>query len=392
MKIALFSPLNPVETGISDYTEEMLFELAKYFAIDLYIDHGYVPSNKEIQSYFNIIPFDFHKFNASEYDEIIYQMGNNYTGHCYIYEALKRYPGIVVLHDYVLQGFYAERFLESGDFNEYQQLLKKYYFQKGEKIARDTTERMPFPIWETEKAFEYPLNEEIIEYAKVLIVHSEFIKKRIQKKTNKPVIKINQHGHPVKTFNIERIRKELGLEKDDFFISSVGFVNKNRRYDVILRAISELNDPRVKYVIVGKDRGNILDNVMSENYKNIIIKGYLPLTELEGLICASDICINLRYPAMGESSASLLRMMGYGKPTLVTNFGSYAEFPDYCVLKINPDIDEKDMIKRYITALIDDVDFRFSVGREAREYVNKESCIKKCTDEYARVIKEENRV
>jgi glycosyltransferase involved in cell wall biosynthesis len=389
MKIALFSPLNPIRTGISDYTEEMLFQLAKYFDIDVYIGQGYTPTNKEIRSHFKIIPFDAQKFNPSEYDEIVYHIGNDYPNNRSAYEALKKYPGIVVLHDYVLQGFYAERFSETKDFNEYLQLLKKYYFKKGEEIARNVAEPMSAPIWETEESFEYPLNEEIVEYAKALIVHSNLVKERIQRVTKKPVVKINQHGYSVKTFDTDKVRSELGIDKEGILVLSTGFVSKNRRYNLILPTLSEMKNPKLKYVITGKDRGHILDDIMQDDYDHVILKGHLSLGKLEGLISASDICINLRYPTMGESSASLLRMMGYGKPILVTNFGSYTEIPDYCVIKINPDIDEKEMIKRFVNALISDVDFRLSVGREAREYVERECSIEKCTEEYARFIKEQ---
>lgn len=387
MKIALFSPLNPVKTGISDYTEEMLFPLNKYMDIDLYIDESYLPVNKEIQSHFAIMPFRINEFNPSKYDEIVYHMGNYYAGHKYIYEALKRFSGIVVLHDCVLQGFYAERFSETKNFEEYRQLLRKYYFQKGEEIARHTAQKIPSPIWESDEAFEYPLNEEIIEHARALIVHSNFVRNRIKKVTSKPVAKINHHGHFIKTFDTDKIRKELGCENEDILICSTGFVNKNKRYDIILSSIAELDRYKIKYVIAGLDRGNILDNVWNENLKNVIVLGHLPIRDLEGLICASDICINLRYPTMGESSSSLLRKMGYGKPTLVSNFGSYAELPDYCVLKIYPDIDEKEIIKRYITALISDKDFRLSIGREAKDYIQKECSIEKCAAEYAAFIK-----
>jgi hypothetical protein len=90
---------------------------------------------------------------------------------------------------------------------------------------------------------------------------------------------------------------------------------------------------------------------------------------------------------MGESSGSLIRMMGYGKPTLITDHGSYAEFPDYCAIKVSPDIDEKEMIKRSVTALALDEDFRLSLGREAQKYIDENCDIKKCAREYAGFIK-----
>lgn len=388
LKIALFSPLNPVKTGISDYTEEMLLELSEYFDIDIYIDTGFQPENLEITSSFKVILFDPNSFDPSSYDEIVYHMGNFYEGHKYIFEGLKRFSGVVVLHDLVMQGFYAERYNSTGDFDEYHNLLYMYYGQKGGEIAQDVFERKSFPIWESDKALQFPLNEEIIEHAKALIVHSDFVRGRVQAKTDKPVVTIPHHSHELKPFNTEEIRAQLGVEPDEILICSAGFINKNKRFDRILPALQELKDIKFKLVIAGKDRGNLLENYLTAKMSYILVKGHLPIEELEGLISASDICINLRYPTMGESSGSLLRMMGYGKPTLVTNYGSYAEFPDYCVLKVDPDLDEKELIKRFVRALAEDSDFRQSVGREAKEYVQKECSIEKCAGEYARFIKE----
>lgn len=390
MKIALFSPLNPVSTGIADYTEEMLGELARYFEIDLYIDPGYQPVNKEELASFRIYPFEASRFDPEAYHEIVYHMGNYYAGHRYIYEGLKRFPGIVVLHDYVLQGFYAERFEATRDFEDYRGLLNKYYGEKGKEIAQGILERHPVPIWESEQAFYFPLNEEILEHAKALIVHSDYVKNRVQVKTQKPIVKIPHHGHILQEFDVAAIRQRLKVKEDEVMICSAGFVNKNKRYDRILAALTEMPDLKYIYVIAGKDRGRILQNYLPRKHPQILLLDHMPIRELEGLIAASDICINLRYPTMGESSGSLLRMMGYGKPTLVTNYGSYAEFPDYSVLKVEADIDETNMIKRYLQALASDEEFRSAVGREAAEYVRNECSIAKCARAYAHFIEEQH--
>jgi hypothetical protein len=103
MKIAVFSPLNPVKSGISDYTEELLPELAKEASLDVYIDGGYKPSNPGLAEQYRIVAFDAESFEPDAYDAVLYHMGNFYDAHRYIYECLKRFPGIVVLHDYVMQ-------------------------------------------------------------------------------------------------------------------------------------------------------------------------------------------------------------------------------------------------------------------------------------------------
>ncbi len=387
MKIAYFSPLNPVKSGISDYSEEILPFLSEYFDIDLLIDPSWQPKSHTIINAFDLVPFEDASFNPSRYDAIIYHMGNDYKAHRCIYDSLKKYPGIVVLHDLVLQGFYAERYDETGDFHSYRKLLEKHYSDRGTRIAERIRLKLPDLIWESEKALEYPLNEEVLEAAKAVIVHSDFVKERIRSKVNKPVIKINHHGHINKEFDAEQTRKSLGIGKDEILICSAGYINKNKRYESILSALSEIGEFPFKYLIAGKDRGGLLENYVKGDEPYLIKLGHLPIGKLEEIIDASDMCINLRYPTMGESSGSLLRMMGYGKPTLITDYGSYAEFPDYCAVKILPDIDEKEMIKRSVTALALDADFRISLGREAKNFVDKECDIKRCAREYAGFIK-----
>ena len=43
-----------------------------------------------------------------------------------------------------------------------------------------------------------------------------------------------------------------------------------------------------------------------------------------------------------------------------------------------------------MTGLIEDPDFRQSVGREAKEYVRADCSIEKCASEYARFIEEKD--
>jgi glycosyltransferase involved in cell wall biosynthesis len=386
IKIALFSPLKPVKSGIADYVEEMLFELAEYMNIDILVSRDTEPETQKIKKHFKIIPFEKKKFRPDDYDEIVFQMGNSYLPHKYMHEAMKEIEGIVVLHDYVLQGFYAGMYFTTRDFSAYSSILKKFYGYKGEKIAKDIASRSPRPIWDTEEGMDYPLNEEVISSAKALIVHSDFVRNKIKENWDKPVITIPSHSYPQKSFDIPKTRKELGLSENDILIGSFGFINWNKRFHIILPAIAELNIPRLRYLIVGEDGSNILQNLIDKNTKNIIHKSYIPLEDFEKLINACDICINLRYPTMGETSGSLIRMMGYGKPVLVTNVGNYAEFPDHCVFKIDPDIDEEETIKRSIHTLIQNADFRESMGREAANYIQETCSIPISAKKYADFI------
>ena len=52
--------------------------------------------------------------------------------------------------------------------------------------------------------------------------------------------------------DVQSKRKELGIDPDDYVIISVGELNNNKNHQEVLRAISRINDDKVKYLIVGK--------------------------------------------------------------------------------------------------------------------------------------------
>ena len=47
-----------------------------------------------------------------------------------------------------------------------------------------------------------------------------------------------------------------------------------------------------------------------------------------GYLAACDIVLNLRYPTVGENSGTLMRALGLGKAVVVSDVGSFSEFPD----------------------------------------------------------------
>lgn len=55
------------------------------------------------------------------------------------------------------------------------------------------------------------------------------------------------------------IRQELQLHKDAFLCISVGELNENKNHQVVIKALGQLKDPDIHYVICGK--GNQLENL-----------------------------------------------------------------------------------------------------------------------------------
>src|SRR5215208_3572277 len=130
MKIAFFSPLNPVQSGISDYSEELLTALAgakvggQPLDIDIFVNKGYEPSNQEVAEKFDILPANEFRRLSAGYNATIYQMGNS-AAHAYIYNQLMRSPGIVVMHEFVLHHLRVWMTLNGGKRKEYVSIMEQ---------------------------------------------------------------------------------------------------------------------------------------------------------------------------------------------------------------------------------------------------------------------------
>ena len=133
MRLAWFTPLAPVRSGISAYSREILPRLGRTHTIDVYLDRvvatteetaaGGADTSVRIRSAF-AFPF---AHDARPYDLIVYQLGNA-TCHDYMWPYLLRYPGLVVLHDGQLHHSRALCLLRAGRSPDYAAELREKQF------------------------------------------------------------------------------------------------------------------------------------------------------------------------------------------------------------------------------------------------------------------------
>ncbi|BBI35678.1 glycosyltransferase family 4 protein [Cohnella abietis] len=399
-KVAYFSPLNPIRSGISDYSEDILPYLAKSFEIDLYVPTGFVLENESIKSEFSVRFFsEFErKYRNEAYDIIIYHMGNNYEAHREIYDLFLRYPGIVVLHDYSLHHFFASKTLAQGHNEQYCDEMLYSHVDNGLEQARRFLSNKIRPLWET-ASLTYPLNLRILNRAQAVIVHSEFANKLLRDQASYvPIFSV-----PMPSTHVSRLedlqqekeaaRQALGIAGDDIVIASLGHANPTKRIHKVIEVLSYLKKnkqlKRFKYYVVGEVATSYHLREMVKQYglqDHVIITGYVKLDEFETYIAASDICVNLRYPTQGESSASLLKILGHGKPVIATNIGSFGEFPAEIVHKVGYDDSEVSAIAKAIVQICESD--QHMIQKQVLEFVNRHHTLQICADQYANLVDE----
>ena len=344
MKIGYCSPFNPMKSGISDFSEELVPVLTTQ--VEVVVFSPTALENKNIEKCCEIHPLkdlDNYKLRKS-LDIIVYHVGNSYSCHGEIVDYMQKYPGILELHDVGLHHFVAEQISKKQDWSSYVDLSEYSHGMKGRKIAEDFLAGKISAPWDTYSS-EMTMTRPFVECARGIIVHSEFAKQMVLGIYDKnPITSIMLHTERI-TEDAEKFkrscREKLGLSKNELIIGSFGFATHQKRIIQILDALKKIKkdgNSSFRYLIVGEaqEELKIKEKIQERNLDdNVIVTGFTELEEFKAYMGACDFCLNLRYPTQGESSASLHRMLGMGKPIIVTDIGTFSDYPDEIVKKVS---------------------------------------------------------
>lgn len=402
-KIALLTPLHPLKTGIADYIEEMLPYIRKSFGdlytIDIFIDH-YTPSNEDTKTNHRILEMDDFEKVHNDYDLSIYQMGNN-NYHLKIYNYAMKYPGLLVMHDFAIHHLVAFVFLDQmKDDVAYFQAVQDNHGKEARDQAYQRAVDGKLGLWETD-AITYPMNRTIIQQSKGVIVFSEYSKKRIiDYGDHIPVHRVYLHcsgkAQLITRNETENARKILGirLQNKEILVCVFGFIGKAKRPYSILEATHQLINKgyRIRLIFVGQLQGDCKDfpeKIKKTGMKkNVSLTGFTSSEDFDRYVKAADICISLRYPTMGETSGVLMRALRYGKPSIVTNIGTFQEFPNDTVIKIGYENTEIEELSNALQRLIDHPEERQVLSNNGVKYAAQHLEPQLTADSFASFAKE----
>lgn len=340
-KIAMFTPLPPIESGISDYSEDIITALCTYCDIDVYIDDGYETTMNLPE---NVRVFHYSKYDIkhTEYHDTVYQMGNS-EYHFYMYPYIQKYRGTLVLHDYNLHGaIYHYAINQRGNYRIYNKMIcEDVLKQEADAYVKELKNATTGP-----RIYEMELNGIVTNYADRIIVHSKDAKKKLLKKDisrNVEVLASYAKIEPIVEKDFVKIQN--GYNKNDTIIAAFGGVHETKRVVPILKAFSILKEEfgNVKLLFVGKLADSVRDefnSIIAEKQLKEVVKvtGYIELDRFRNYIDMTDICLNLRYPYNGETSGSLMRILAKGKCVVVNDIGSFGEIPSEVCVKL-PSVD-----------------------------------------------------
>jgi glycosyltransferase involved in cell wall biosynthesis len=351
-RIAYFSPLYPTQSGISEYSTELLKELAKHVSVDVFAD------NPKAISLCGQHKLQLHP--ASKFEELwrhyslaLYQVGNS-TYHSWILEILGNHPGLIVFHDFNLHNFLFHHAIEKGDELTY---LCAMAFQYGEKGLLLAEEQLKARAAIDQYIQQYPLNSAILLFAKSAISVGKKITEYLTSQVTPPVkiIPLGANSLDDSYLKTQRSlsRKLLGLSELDFVFFVGGLIEREayhqKRLELCLQVFKQVLDqvPDSRLLI-----GGIIDDHvfarLEEDVSRLELTGHVLLRgckdfpqDLDLCACASDVSINLRCAANALASGSTIKDLSRGLPVIASNNELYGEFPDDCVWKVDEEVEEE---------------------------------------------------
>lgn len=388
MRVAWVSPLPPASSGIADYSAILLRRLAEHLDLELFYDGGVSP-DETLAGRWPCRPVRELPALAAGFDLVVYQIGNSAPHHAASLEVALEVPGVVVLHEYMLHHLIRGVTLARGDAAGYLEEMRYAAGSSGEMAAKRLLDtHYPVDTWS------FPLFERLVDRSRAVLVHNEFARQRIL--SSRPLARVGKLPMPIEVDELRpatleerrQLKVQMGLDPESFVLASFGFVTPHKRLEVALPAFAKLRErhPSARFAIVGEcsPHYDFAAALARFGDDGVEVVGRATEAEFDDWMRLADAGINLRHPTGGETSASFIRLLSFGRPAIVNQVGAFAEVPEGACLQLPLDGFEEATLLAYLTALVERPGLADQIGRQARAYAvaehRAESAAAACLD------------
>jgi glycosyltransferase involved in cell wall biosynthesis len=370
VRVAYYSPLPPERSGIADYSALLLPALERRLEV--------------------VVVARRARRRRPRADVRLYHVGNNAEAHGWIVEELRRAPGIVALHDFVLHHLVAGLTLGRGDRSGYLDAMQAEAGLVGRSLAHAVIDGLLPPLWEV-RPQEFPLTRAVSGLADGLIVHSRLVEREARAAGYEgPIWRIPMPAWADPPDSPAMLPRDAAP-----VIGCLGRLNPAKRIPELVQAFRLVRErfPEALLVLAGhRTAGLDLDSLLARHLlrvgRDAVVFDHVDESHLWSLMSACDICVNLRFPTMGETSAAALRVLSLGKPLVVSDVGWFSELPDSVVAKVPVDEWELETLVRTLMLLAERGDVREALGSAGRAYVRDEHDLERSADLYVAALEE----
>jgi glycosyltransferase involved in cell wall biosynthesis len=353
-----YSPLPPARTGVADYAGRLLAELRRHGNVEV------APQRSDIA---------------------LYHLGNNRL-HAAIYRRALEHPGVVVLHDAVLHHF----FLGQLDREAYIEEFAYNYGDWSRGLAADLWRERAGSAAD-DRYFRFPMLRRIVERSRAVVVHNPGAARMVREHAPAtPVIEI-PHFFDAPDLppaaEVIRYRQKLGIEAGGFVFGIFGYLRESKRLESVLQAFRRLPEGAA-LLVAGASVSTDLERTVAPllHHPGVIRLPYLAPRGFWLAASAADACINLRYPAAGETSGITIRMMGMGKAVLLSDAEECSLFPEDACIRVAAGIAERESLWRHMGLLTSLPEVARSIGQRGARHIRENHRIEEAARRYWKVL------
>lgn len=388
-KLAYVSPLPPERSGISDYSAELLPELAAFYDIEVIVEQERV-DDPWVEKNCILRNAAWLRANAGTYDRVLYHFGNSHF-HQHMFQLLEDVPGVVVLHDFFLSGI--SGYMEGNGFAP-GFWGRALYDSHGYPAFRERFQSQDY----ASVVRRYPCNVGVLRRSLGVIVHSENSLRLADQWYGEgaskqwqivPLLRVPAAlGDRVQSRAVAR--RTLGIGEQDFVICSFGMLAPTKLNHRLLSAFQRsllAKKQNCKLIFVGESGTDEYSTNLARQIQdcgqphNIQVTGWTDMSTFRLYLAAADVGVQLRTDSRGETSAAVLDCMNYGLPTVVNANGSMADLPDEAVWKLPDDFADEEL-SAALDVLWRDSTRRIQLGERASEIVRTRHAPAECAVGY----------
>jgi glycosyltransferase involved in cell wall biosynthesis len=332
MRLAWFSPIPPVPSGIATCSAELVGQLEGRHLIDVYIDAagatGPGPRSRGRSA---------HEFvwqhRVKPYDLTVYQVGNS-SHHDYMWPYLFRYPGLTVLHDAHLHHARAAALLRTMRSADYRDEFVANHPEADPDLAE-----LAIAGFDNHLYYSWPMTRLVVQASRLTAVHGDLTARALRADLPDAAITTVRlaHGSAVTEHHARALRARLtgkyAIRPDAVVFGVFGGLTPEKRIPQVLDALASIlpHTPSAHLLLAGAPashydvHGDVRHRSLDEH---VTITGYLETDEaLTEHIAACDVSLNLRWPTAREMSGPWLRALAAGRPTVITDLAHLADVP-----------------------------------------------------------------
>ncbi len=344
MTVGFYSPMPPARTGVADYAAALLAELRRHGNVEL---------------------------APARCDVALYHLGNNAL-HASIYRRALERPGVVVLHDSVLHHFLLSQLSEAA-------YIEEFVYNYGEwnrGRARDLWRGRASSAADN-RYFDSPLLKRAADRALAVVVHNPAAGEVVR--AHAPQVRAVEIPHlfqpPPAASEADRLRyrQSLGIPPGAFLFGMFGYLRESKRLIPALRAFAEIHRelPDTAMLVAGDFVSRDLARAAAPllGAPGVVRLPHLSDNEFWLAAASVDACVNLKYPAAGETSGIAIRLMGLGKPVILSDSPESARYPEDACLRVPSGAAESDSLRHNLILLASVREAAKAIGENAAAHV-----------------------